>query len=245
MATQLFLTSVQNGLGIPSTTAAANLTLALSRGSGVVSTDATNTFAGPVHGTSLKVAGATAPGWAYGPLNAVTLSGNVTLNFWMAESNAMANVGAEVRIYIFDAALNFKFNLMNALTDAAARSGVEMGTTQAAQNWVATPPVSRDVPQGGYVVVQMEFGDAGGTQASGNTCTGQYAGTSSAAAGDSFATFTETLTIAATALPFQSAEGPAFPPDPRPGRARASGFLYAWLAAAPLRDPSTRLLKWR
>lgn len=168
-------------------TAADDKVLSLSRGAGLAAST-TNTVAGPTAGVQVTVtAGGTAQEWYSNPLDAVTISGTITLNLWMAENNMSANVGAQVIIERCDGAGNVISTIVNT------EKGTEVPvTTRAAQNWTATP-TSTALSAGDRLRVRV-LGNDVGTMASGFTFSFGYAGTSAAADGDSFVTFTEAIT---------------------------------------------------
>jgi hypothetical protein len=123
--------------------------------------------------------------WFTRPLQAVTISGTITVNQRAAESVMTANLAAAVSIDRCDIDGTVISNI--AFGDTA----VEMGTSEAARNW--TPTVtSRTLVDGDRIRIRMGAKVlAGGVSTW--TLTHWYAGTTSDASGDSYVTFTETL----------------------------------------------------
>jgi hypothetical protein len=120
-------------------------------------------------------------------VNAVTISGTITANVWMSESNMSANVGATCSVDRYSSAGSFISGV------ASAAKSIELPvTTRAAQNWTITP-TSRTFSDGDLLVIQIQ-GAAVGTMASGFTFDLGYDGATGAADGDSWVQFTETIT---------------------------------------------------
>jgi hypothetical protein len=188
-----------------------NKMLSLTRGAGVQS-QVDNTIAGLsseivtsgntvqcVGGTTSMSAGTSSPTagnivWISKALAAVTISGTITVNHRSAESAAQANYGASATVW---ALISGSANLLGV-----GGSVTELATAEAATNFNITP-TSRTLSDGDRVVVVFHYGAAGGSSASGRTASFFYAG-ASGATGDSFVTFTETITEqggAATVIP--------------------------------------------
>lgn len=183
MATQLFPLYVL--FSNDSESSDIDLALSTTRGSGM-SERATNTVLGPTSGVQVKD-GATPASWWY-RVNAVTISGAITKNFWMSESNMSANVGAQVIIDRHDSALAFVSTVQNS------ESGVELPvTTATAQNWNTGTVTSTTFADGDYIRVRV-YGNDVGTMASGHTFNFGFGGPTAGSAGDSYVTFTETIT---------------------------------------------------
>lgn len=134
--------------------------------------------------------------WYTRPLDAVTISGTLTLNVWMSESNMSANVDAGIRIFRTD----------NSGTDVSTivttYRGVEVAvTTRAVNNWTASP-TSTTLSAGDRLRFEIHGGDTL-AQASGFTFDGSWGATSASVDGDTFVTFAETITeqVAATFIP--------------------------------------------
>jgi hypothetical protein len=197
MATKLFLKdAAPSTLSLGSGTRACDITA----GAAQTNSDATATVTGPTGPLVVKKGGAQLL-WTSPPVNAFTMAGAVTLNIWGIESNLAANAGFGVAIDIFDQAGNFVDEPFGLPQGA---KGTELPTTVAAQNWSVTPSVSHNVPQGAIIVVSLFFDDVG-TMASGNTVTASYNGGTGGSNGDSFVSFTETITFVSGAAPVNTA----------------------------------------
>lgn len=167
---------------------AAPLPLRTTRGGGVVATAATATVTGTTLGVEVSD-GTNVMQWISPPIDQdVTISGTITFNLWMGESATAANAGAQCVIQRIT-----KLGAIGA-TVVNSEKGVELPKTSsiAAQNWTASP-TSTAFTKGDRIRIRVAANDAGGTMASGNTFTFDYAGTSAAADGDSYVTFNETF----------------------------------------------------
>jgi hypothetical protein len=159
------------------------------RGTGVVSSTATATVAGPTSGVQVQVGG-TAAAWISPALEAVTISGTISFNLWAFESAAAANVGLDVKIERCDGSGNVISQI------ARSERGTELGTSATAQVWTVTP-TSTTLSAGDRIKVTVFGNDAGGTMtASARTFTLRYHGTPAGSNGDSFVRFAEILTVA-------------------------------------------------
>jgi len=198
MATQLFLRKTITAATVHLGTNNATLSgvtrgweakqLLTTRGSGVEALS-TRTVTGPTNGVEVS------PGtndrqyeWITEPVSAdVTISGAVTGNIWASESNMSANV-----------AINFVVDVIRATDNAivqivkSARVTEVAITTRAVNNFTATPGAGVTVNRGDRIRVRI-FGDDAGTMASGFTFNVGVDGTSAAADGDTYITFTETF----------------------------------------------------
>jgi hypothetical protein len=124
----------------------------------------------------------------------VTISGTITPNFWMSESNMSANVGAQVIIDRCNSTGTFISTVLNS------EKGTELPvTTRDAQNWAPTP-TSTDFNDGDYIRVRIYGNDVGAGMASGHTFTLGFGG-GSGSADDSYVTFTETITEYSARIP--------------------------------------------
>lgn len=159
---------------------------------GVGSQEFKATVAGPTPGEQVTSSGTGVPiSWWSNPLNAVTIAGTVTLNVWMAESDMTANVGAQIIIDRVDGSGAFISTILNT------EKGTEIPlTTRAAQNWTAAP-TSTALVAGDRLRVRV-LGNDVGTMASGSSFNSQTGAASAGVDGDSFVTFTETITEAPT-----------------------------------------------
>jgi hypothetical protein len=171
--------------------------LSTSRGSGAISNTATS-VTGPTVG--IDMAGALE--WISGPLDQdVTISGTISLNLWGLESSMNANAAIGVIIE--------RLNSQGARVSTISQSidDAELGTAAAVNTWTATP-TSTNMLKGDRIRVRVYFDDAPATtMATGFTLTLVYAGTTAAASGDSYITFTENfgfLTTSGGALITQS-----------------------------------------
>lgn len=146
--------------------------------------------------------------WVTVGLTAVTISGTITSNLWMSESNMSANAGAGVGIWQCQNDGTF----INLILGCRPFSGTSTGTTfekgtelpvgtRAAQNWTGTP-TSRTLSNGDRICISTGVG-AVGTMAGGHTCDFGWDGATGGSDGDSFVTFTETLTefVGASVIP--------------------------------------------
>ncbi len=207
MATK-FYPILNNVIGGPKPACASfSGTMDLLRGGGL-NTETTNTVNGPVGCGGTEVIMGSGVCHITVPLAAVTISGTITLNLWMAESNMSANAGAEVGIMLLSNSGAFVSNILGcsgaSCSTAAAGTTYEFGTelpvtTRAAQNWTATP-ASTAVSAGQRLGLFVKLNDGGGTMASGFNCTFGFAGPTAAADGDSWIQFTETI-VASSYVP--------------------------------------------
>lgn len=124
--------------------------------------------------------------WISEPLNAVTVSGTITVNHRSNESNAMANYGAMAFVY--------KILAGNGAASKIGWAGntTELGTTEAATS-ISIIPTSTALADGDMLAVVLGYAAAGGTSASGFTASGFYNG-AAGATGDTFVSFTEAIT---------------------------------------------------
>jgi len=180
--------------------------LSLTRGA-AAATQTDNTIAGS--GAGSEIAGWGGTSFLNGllfisePLDAVNISGTITANLRASESNAMANYGVAIHIFAIDATGQVQ-DSSGAVS--FSNQGTELGTSEAARSWnptIFSSPIV--VPSGGRLLVILEWGETGGTSASGFTASGFYDGLSGAT-GDTFVTFTEAITVqsAATFIPYRN-----------------------------------------
>jgi hypothetical protein len=146
--------------------------------------------------------------WWTNPLDAVTISGTITVNMRALESNAMANYTVGISILRYSP-------ISGPSTIGTAPTGLtELGTSESARNFTITP-TSTALAAGDRIRCDPFWYLAGGSSssASGFTVTGFWAGPTSGASGDTFITFTETITeqIAATDEEFPYIGGGYFP----------------------------------
>jgi hypothetical protein len=186
MATQFFLRDVASDVvqGTDITKQAR-----ITRGAASV-TKITNTVAGPTAGVQVtNGAGGAAIEWYSDPLRggqSLSAANLVTFNIRALESATQANVGMQVRAELVD-----RFgNTISTIVDS--ERGIELGTTDAANNWTATPTATT-INHGNRIKITV-LGNDIGTMGSARTFTISYDGATAAAAGDSYVQFVETLT---------------------------------------------------
>jgi hypothetical protein len=180
MATSFFLRDASSDLG-----GSGQKLLSLSRGASSVN-KITNTVAS---GTVIQVtdtAGGTALTWFSGPLAAVAISGSITVNLRGLESNAAANAAVGI---IIDRCDGTGTVLSNILT---LGSTVEYTTSDSAQNGAFPPSASATLVNGDRLKITLYIVNVG-TMAGGFTVTNSLDGPTGSAAGDTFVTFTETI----------------------------------------------------
>jgi hypothetical protein len=133
--------------------------------------------------------------WITNPLDAVTISGTITANVRALESNAMANYGVGMKV------LKIPSGGGAATSIAAGNNTAELGVTEAAWNGTLTLNGTPSIAAGDMIGILIAYGSIGGTSASGFTASCFYAGTSSGASGDTFVTFSATITEQGGAAP--------------------------------------------
>lgn len=188
MATQFFFSSASATLDLTppgNLSADVDLQMNLVRDAGLGVAGA-NTVAGPTSGVQI---GSITRSWWTQPLSAVTISGTVTLNVWMSETNMSANVGAQVTIDWYDnSGTSLKGTVLNS------EKGTEVPvTTRAAQNWTAAP-TSSALANGDRLRIRV-WGNDVGTMGSGFGFEFASGAPSAAADGDSWVQFTEAVSL--------------------------------------------------
>lgn len=179
MATTLYL-RLESESSSPITSHTFEDQLATTRGGGVSSQTVTTTASGNHIET---------PSWWIYRVNAVTISGTITFNFWGLESAMTVNAGLACVISRYDGSGNFVSDVV-AQGNANHADGVELGTSAAVMAWTATP-TSTSFADGDWIVVKPHV-DAVGTMGSG-AVDFNYGGSTGGSNGDSFVTFTETI----------------------------------------------------
>lgn len=183
MATQLFLRNlVEAGVAI---TGCDELKLATVVGPSGTS----HTVATTASGNHLPIDNADATAtmvWLY-RVNAVTISGTVTFNFWGLESAMTVNAGLAAIVSRYDSGGTFVSDVV-AQANAAHADGVELGTSYALRDWTATP-TSTTFADGDWLAV-IVHADAVGTMGTGSVNFG-YDGITTL---NSDVTFTEAIT---------------------------------------------------
>lgn len=203
MATQLFFRHDVAGSGSRGTNEAnlagvnlgwgGNDAMSLTRGtSGIIRSMTATTVTGPTAGIEVGTSGGTGLEFISDPVAAaVTVSGTMTFNLWMNESNMSANAGAQCVVERVDSTGAV------ASTIANSEFGTEMGSgaSTTAQNWTATPTSTNLLP-GDRIRVRVACNDVG-TMAAGFTVTFKSDATTANAGteGDSWIQFTESVTF--------------------------------------------------
>lgn len=191
MATKLYLIETLSDID-PDADINRKASLTAGDGSGL-KTDVANTTASGTQVQMTDTAGGTKVMWISAPLNAVTISGSITFNFWMSENNMSANVGPKCSVFWMNAAGTVSNGIIVSGGTGGA-SGVELPvTTRAAQNYPAGSVTSQSIPTGDRIAIYLYGGNVG-VMATGFTFDLGYNGTTGAADGDSWVQFTETIT---------------------------------------------------
>jgi hypothetical protein len=195
MATQVFLQSTAATTHRGTNTAKQNaatsgwspLTTGTVRGSGVTASGNTATVTGATPGVEIVSTASFPIEWLTPPVDAnVTIAGTITGNIWAAESNMSANVGIAFRVDKVAAATG----TLTTIATSAGATEIDV-TTRAVRNFTATP-TSTALTKGDRLRIVI-FGDDAGTMAAGFTFNASYAGTTAAADGDTYISFTETF----------------------------------------------------
>lgn len=134
--------------------------------------------------------------WITAPLDAVTISGTVTVNQWWSESNMNANCNPLVRLFRADSSGATISTIANIGLSPTSEFAV---TTRAVKNWTLTP-TSTNISAGERLIIRIGSSNDIG-MANGHTFTGSWGATSGGVDGDTFITFTETITEQAVAHP--------------------------------------------
>lgn len=123
--------------------------------------------------------------WITNPLSAVTVAGSITVNLRALEDNAMANYGVGAEIYRLSSGTLTRIGINNSTT--------ELGTSEAARSFTISP-TSTALASGDQLVIVPFFLAVGGAASGGFNSNCFWNGPTSAASGDTFVTFTETIT---------------------------------------------------
>jgi hypothetical protein len=151
------------------------------------------TVAGPVTPPTsaaqmTKASGGTPIIWYTAPLDAVTISGNITFNFWARESSNLANAGLAAELLRASASGGIL-----SVISAVALPTRELSTSFRQENWTATPAPTT-LSNGERLALRVYIDDAGGTMtASGRTVRVTLDGPNSGASGDSWFETSEDL----------------------------------------------------
>lgn len=133
--------------------------------------------------------------WVTEPVSAdVTIAGTITFNVRAQELAMTDNIGVCCRIDVLRANARGTRNGNTLATIVNSAKGTELGTSEAAQNWTATP-TSTVVNKGDRLRITFYFDDAGGTMAGTAQGTVYVAGPTAGASGDTYVTFTETFSF--------------------------------------------------
>jgi hypothetical protein len=180
---------------------------------------ATSVSTSTVAGTTLGVeVGAANYVWYSPPLDAdVTISGSVTWNLRMAESDMNANCAGNGRLEVIDGATG-----AITLIDQTARTTEMAITTETAINFAETPAAGIACKRGDRLRVRV-FADDAGTMGASFLFTLWFDGPTAAASGDSYLTLTENLTFVS-----EPAGSQVFPTDTVSDVATASVDREAW-----------------
>ena len=181
MATPLYLTDTAGAISPgPATGKAASL----SRGAGVQASVLTF-VSGPTSGQQF---GDTLIEWFF-QVDAVTISGTVTMNVWGGESSSAVNGGLQAQVDEVNSAGTLVHAILNS------EYGTELAGGDGVNNWTAAP-TSTTVTGGNYLRLRILVNDAGGTlsQTGARTVTLRYAGTGAGASGDTYIQFSEAVT---------------------------------------------------
>lgn len=163
--------------------------LSTTRGASIGS-PTTSTVAGPTNGIEVAISG-TPLEFISPPLAAdVTISGAITGNIWAFENSMSANVAINFVVEKIDSATGTLTEIVKS-----AR-GTELGTSNAAVNFTATPGSGVACKRGDRLRVRI-FGDDAGTMASGFTFSSSFGGTTDGGTGDTYVEFTETFSLEA------------------------------------------------
>ena len=169
-------------------------------------TTTTNSIAGPVSGqywpsatTShivTKTAGGTKTIWISAPLSSgVTISGTITPNLWGKESNSNCNCTARYEVLRWSVATGGIVSSLGISTDGGV---TEWGTTVAVRTTPTLTPTSTAFVAGDRIVIIIYNDDGNGvTEGNGRTWTLDYHGATPGADGDTYLSFTESITFSA------------------------------------------------
>jgi hypothetical protein len=189
--TQVFLTDTSSAVS----TASVDREAWTSRGAGV-QTDVVNTVNGytaPIQFTD--TAGGTVVDWFTRPLAAFTLGGAARCNLRMVESNAAASAAASIEI------ARVAGDGTSPTVWAINNHNEEIATGELAWSFLASG-ADLAISDGQRIRIRVRIDDVGSDSAAalvtGHTVTLYYAGTSGGASGDTYVTFTQTLTEASS-----------------------------------------------
>lgn len=144
--------------------------------------------------TQTKTAGGVITMWVSHPLSsAVTIAGTITPNIWALESNASCNCGLRYEVFKWDHTNGGLYSMGISTNDGVT----EFGTSAAVRTAPTLTPASTAFAVGDRIAVAIYNDDANAvTEASGQTWTMDYSA-ATGVDGDSYLSFTETLTMSA------------------------------------------------
>lgn len=164
-----------------------------SRGGALATANASTGSGGPTSGIELTTDAAPQAfaEWISDPLSAdFTISGIVTGNLWMAESNMAANICGQFVVQKIDGATGALTTILNRET------GAELPVTTRAAQTNGLTATSTACKRGDRIRVRVAINDATAlTMGSGHSGTFGFNGNTAAADGDSYIRFTENLTF--------------------------------------------------
>lgn len=201
MSTTVYFTNTAAsvGTGLPKIA-----TIDGTKGAGLtVSTTNTINSAGGVLVQCTNSAGGTLIEWWTPSLNALTWSAGFSTNIWQAESNMSANAQEALIVEVWDSTgTTLRGQAWSASSGQPIVSTSEMPvTTRAAQTGASSGLAgATNITQGDRLRILLGgAGTPGNNMSSGFTFTTGYGGTTGGSDGDTFMTFTDTLTAAPTA----------------------------------------------
>lgn len=149
-----------------------------------------------------QTAGGTACIWVTEPLEAITISANISHNVWGSESSMNANFGPCCRVDEYDSSGTSVSTLIGTGAVGFA-DGVEYGTSRALHTWTGTT-TSQSIDIGNRLAFRLMHGGIA-SPASGFTLTIGLGGTTNGADGDTFSTLTENIVEQVSYVPRHSA----------------------------------------
>lgn len=175
--------------------------LATTRGPGVVASQNVLTVAGPT--TGVEVTQTQPIEWLSPPVSTdVTIAGTITANIWASESNMSANTSIGVIIDIMRATVSGAESTNTIVNIVQSTYNTELAVTTRGVNNFTTGMTDADYTEqtlnrGDRLRIRI-VGDDGATMVTGHTFNASWAGTTAAADGDSYVTFTETFSFEST-----------------------------------------------
>jgi len=143
----------------------------------------------PTTGTQItRTAGGVAVVWYTDPLDAVTISGNVTFNIWAGENVNATNAGMTAELLRADQSGNILSVIAPARVPATELARPGPGVN----NW-AVAPTPTALANGNRLAVRLYIDDAGGTMGVNNTVTVTLNGPTAGITGDTWIRTTEAL----------------------------------------------------